>query len=216
LSAIGLSGLAAAALVSLGASELPATAAMEFYPAKARASAVAGGAVLKCGLSEHIRLVDCVLLGESPRGFGFGEAALALAQRSVDNPDVPPKAHPDGQVIVFKFSLTPPSIEPNTLVPTHLATGPIYRRVPTADEVASVTPAAARRAHMPGVAVLDCVVTLEGKASPCQVRGEAPKGWGFGDAALRLTRYIQFDPKMVDGEPQGDGHATIPVRFLTR
>lgn len=48
----------------------------KFYPPGAAAARVEGVAWLKCKVVRRDRVRNCHLLGESPRGYGFGEAAL--------------------------------------------------------------------------------------------------------------------------------------------
>src|ERR1017187_9493992 len=97
--------------------EQAATAIMDYYPASARASGIEGLALLHCRENEHARLTDCTLSGESPTGFGLGEAALTLAKHSQDNIGVTESPPPSGGFVQFAFKLRPPSILPNTILP---------------------------------------------------------------------------------------------------
>ncbi|WP_197026660.1 energy transducer TonB [Caulobacter sp. UNC358MFTsu5.1] len=49
-----------------------------FYPAKAKAENVSGRATIACEITAEGALVDCKAKNESPKGYGFGEAAVSL------------------------------------------------------------------------------------------------------------------------------------------
>ena len=50
------------------------------YPEKARAAGLGGGVELMCSAARDGSMRDCDVLGESPRGQGFGNAARKLAE----------------------------------------------------------------------------------------------------------------------------------------
>jgi hypothetical protein len=188
-------------------------AVMAFYPAKARAAGTLGTAILKCGLSDRVRLMDCTLLSEYPGGYGFGQAALALSKLSRDNPDVAAKPHPNAQEVEFKFSLNPPRISPNTLVPTHVQAPTSWTARPPGGEIRDVFPESAQRAHVSGRVVLDCGYA-DSTLRDCRVAQETPAGWGFGAAALQLTGYFRLKPPIVDGELDPHARIELPVGFV--
>ncbi|MES1156209.1 MAG: TonB family protein [Alphaproteobacteria bacterium] len=51
---------------------------------------------------------------------------------------------------------------------------------------------------MEGEATLDCIVRITG-ALDCAIVSETPQGWGFGEAALRISRDYAMVPAMRDG-----------------
>lgn len=110
-----------------------------------------------------------------------------------------------------------------TAEPSEAASGPTERsavilkpdwvRKPTADQVSRAYPDRALRRGVSGEVMLTCEVTASGAVRSCAVLVETPEDYGFGAAALRLSRYFQLRPLMEDGRPTGKGVVSIPVRF---
>lgn len=75
--AIALSGSAAAGLVFVTSLD-----PSRYYPERAQGLHVEGKTTIKCTLPENGRLTDCVVLSESPAGYGFGDAAIKMVTRS--------------------------------------------------------------------------------------------------------------------------------------
>jgi len=217
--ALGLGGLLAAASLSAAQTSSGAdsdaqadAAVMAFYPAKARADRIEGSATLVCGSTEHMALKDCVLKGEAPGGYGFGEAALALARQSKENPAVVWKSDRRDPV-TFAFRLTPPSISPNTLVAAHAVTDPNVLSKPSIADVVLAYPDGALNRQVSGKATLDCAVTVDGRLDRCAVADETPSGQGFGRAALKLASRYRLTPLLYDGRPQDGARVRLPVNF---
>jgi protein TonB len=51
------------------------------YPQKAASLGISGRGVIKCAITLKGDLTDCVVLEETPLGYGFGAAALSLAPK---------------------------------------------------------------------------------------------------------------------------------------
>jgi TonB family protein len=76
--AAALSGMALAAAEPSGA---PAYNPLDaFYPEAARAAGLEGRVVLSCVVAGDGVLSDCVVIEETPRGKGFGEASIKAAR----------------------------------------------------------------------------------------------------------------------------------------
>jgi protein TonB len=84
---------------------------------------------------------------------------------------------------------------------------------PGADESARFYPERALRLGKEGEAVLRCQVSASGQLHDCQVSGETPENYGFGQAAIKLARYMRIAPKTIDGQPVDGGILVEPIKF---
>lgn len=62
----------------------------------------------------------------------------------------------------------------------------------------SFYPPAALRREQPGIVVLNCFMHNDGRLDDCKTVYEAPKGWGFGDAAQKM--YSSIVIRMTEAE----------------
>ena len=62
---------------------------------------------------------------------------------------------------------------------------------PTAADMAAAYPEKAKAAGVGGGVELSCTANRAGRMTDCDVLGEAPRNYGFGAAARRLTRQLQ-------------------------
>jgi len=88
-----------------------------------------------------------------------------------------------------------------------------WRARPTGDMASRYYPDRAQRMEVGGRAVVDCRVTPEGKLEDCKVLSESPAEYGFGDAALRLTRFMELAPPSRKDVRKGRLRRIIPVGF---
>lgn len=62
-------------------------------------------------------------------------------------------------------------------------------------------PVKAVKAKASGVVKFDCLVTVEGYLTDCQIQSEIPPDMGFGESVLKLTARTRGRPAMKDGQP---------------
>ncbi len=121
--------------------------------------------------------------------------------------------------LLFAATVGAPALQPPSpivlLPPPHVVViaTPSWKRVPTADDFASVYPARAAARDMPGAATIECKVSTEGVLGDCRVIAESPSGEGFGGSALRLAKYFIMAPSLKGGQSVGGGVVTIPMHF---
>ncbi|MGQ0533138.1 MAG: energy transducer TonB [Caulobacteraceae bacterium] len=107
----------------------------------------------------------------------------------------------------------PTAIDPPPAPPTpSVITNPTWLSRPNAADFARYYPDRALEREQEGRVVLDCVVAADGRIN-CGVTSEDPSGWGFGEAAVRISRHFRIAPQTRDGVPTSGGRIRVPIRF---
>lgn len=177
------------------------------FPAKAKAAAQPGVAVIICKVLVGGHLSECVIKQETPAGQGFGDAALKLAPLFQAGG---PAAETGAAGITIPIAYT----IPGKPLPTPTSPGkPVVVSEPTAADIARVYPPGARRAGRDGAVKLTCQVQADGAMASCKVAAEEPTGLGFADAALQLRPLLKLAPQSTTGVSVAGAAIDFPVVF---
>ena len=90
---------------------------------------------------------------------------------------------------------------------------PDWVQKPTGDQIAPLYPKAAMDAGKEGMVVLDCRVRHDGGLRACRVRKQDPAGYGFGEAALKLSPMFRMKTKDQAGRSTAGAGVVIPIKF---
>ncbi|MBL8531036.1 MAG: TonB family protein, partial [Hyphomonadaceae bacterium] len=116
-------------------------------------------------------------------------------------PDRPPPPPPPEQRVPPPDLSAPPTptpipvaVDPPPAPPTpSVITDPTWIERPTGRDFARFYPPRALERNQEGRVTLDCIVNADGRIS-CTVTSEEPSGWGFGEAAVRISRSFRMAP----------------------
>ncbi len=106
----------------------------------------------------------------------------------------------------------PVAVDPPPAPPVSVITNPQWIERPNGRDFAREYPERALEREREGRVVLDCVVNADGRIS-CAVASEDPSGWGFGSAAVRISRSFRMSPRLEDGRPAEGGRVRVPIAF---
>jgi len=107
----------------------------------------------------------------------------------------------------------PVAVDPPPAPPTPaVLTGMVWLERPNSQDYARYYPTRAMDRGQEGRVVLDCIVSADGRIS-CSVVSEDPSGWGFGEAALRISRNFRAAAQTSDGRATTGGRTRVPLTF---
>lgn len=182
----------------------PTTADMAAaYPAKAKAEGVGGEVLLACTANRGGAMTACDVLAETPRGYGFGNAARRLAQQSLTAQGVAK----DAEVrvpITFSADLAKGGA---MTVKT-----PKWAALPSVNDMQSAVPKTEGGPNNVRVTLV-CDVQAGGSLNGCAVDREEPAGQGFGPAILALAPKFKVELMSAEGMPTVGAKVRVPVRF---
>lgn len=135
-------------------------------------------------------------------------------------PDRPPPPPPPEQRVPPPDLSAPPTptpipvaVDPPPAPPTPaVLTGMVWLQRPSSQDFNRYYPQRALDREQEGRVVLDCLVDANGRIS-CTVASEDPSGWGFGEAALRISRNFRAAAQTSDGRPTSGGRTRVPISF---
>jgi len=206
LTAVALLGAASLFAQSRIATLPSADDMAQAYPQKAFTEHVGGHATISCAVTPDAGLANCSVKSETPADYGFGAAALALAPKITLAPgnlpstiDIPLRFEPPIRTVEANFAKVPHGYA--ELGPA----GPYY-------------PDRAARMRAQGYAILASHLAKTGSLNDCTVIKEAPPGFDFAAAALRLAerKVLTAAPRLVDGVPVEDEAVRVMVPFQFR
>lgn len=92
-------------------------------------------------------------------------------------------------------------------------TRPDWISKPTSEQLLRAYPSRAENAEVTGQASIRCLVRVDGRLTGCSIASESPSGYGFGKAAVDLSRHFRMSPQTVDGQAVDGASVTVGLRF---
>jgi TonB family protein len=172
------------------------------YPARAKAEGVGGAVDLVCTGGRDGRMTDCDVIGETPRGYGFGAAARRLAE------GMQASGVQRGAEIRFPITFAPELAKGGA----YSAKTPQWAALPSVADMQAAAPKTEGGPNNVRVTLV-CGVQAGGVLADCAVDREEPAGQGFGPAILALAPKFRVELMSAEGMPTVGARVRVPVRF---
>ncbi len=90
----------------------------------------------------------------------------------------------------------------------------VFSEQPSAEAFAHYYPPRAAAERLDGRVLVECATTADGRLSQCHVLEESPAGYGFGEAAIRLSVLYRLRTATSDGSALVSGASIrLPITF---
>ncbi len=206
----GAAGAASAQDTATGWAAIPSQAELlASYPPGAIENHVVGEALLSCGHTADGVLDHCKVVWETPKGAGFGAAAISVAGKFRIDPSSRVMRLPVISMPFFFGAGVAPRPVREALFPQSMKS---YQWLAPAGPY---WPERALRAGAQGLAKIDCRVGSDGHLNDCQVADDDPVGMGFVDATLKMAErhWMVAGPPPAGVPEPADGYWRFEVPF---
>jgi TonB family protein len=194
------------------------------WPSLAYQTGAPGQVRLSCLIDVHGLAERCQVASETPRGKGFGAAALELRPTLKLAPAIGPDGAPTRAVMAIEVDFKAPGnfytgseshvTLPGTPLPLHRVTmlnAPIWTQAAGFEDLARAYPAKGGGAE--GYAVAQCRVETNGRLTTCSIVKEVPENRGFAEAALSLVGKFKVAPQMAVSHHFAPLEVDVPIRM---
>ncbi|MFZ2029344.1 MAG: energy transducer TonB [Vitreimonas sp.] len=106
----------------------------------------------------------------------------------------------------------PVAVDPPPAPPSPILTGMVWLQRPSTQDFNRFYPSRASDRGQEGRVILNCTVAASGRIT-CGVSSEDPEGWGFGEAALRISQSFRAAAQTSDGRATSGGQVRVPITF---
>lgn len=168
--------------------------------------------LVHCSVTERGLLDGCTVSEESPKGRGYGDAALKLTALFMMRPmtvDGRPVAGAVVDVPINFLGSFPKSFE---YAPDQVILDPPWVAAPTRAEMSAAFPRAEIGKNISARVVLRCGLHRDGALEACTRVSEAPMGRGFERAAESLANEFRLPPES-KSDPYGESMVDVPFLF---
>jgi TonB family protein len=189
---------------------------LALFPVKAANAGQSGHATIRCWVQTNGLLHNCTVTDESPQGYGFGGAALALTPSFLLRPALRQGKPVESQVsIPINFPINRSggfaaiSKDPGV----HILNAPVWAAAPGAQDVNRAIATKVRASDLAGQVALQCeVANATGTLDRCLVMNASVERVGFEAAAKALATKFRLRPGELK-DPKADARVNLSFDF---